>query len=201
MKEPKKDYDKNVSSLHRETTAENALIEDIFIRNRTGFVTISYGVMDRNRVIQMQVVTLVIDNNTRIRDQFGNRIGFKDLKEGNIINARFSSEMTKSNPPQARAFSIVVVKEKKSSKIVEGRVISVDASGSLGYLLTGVPNNPNRQMRYVVSNTTKLRDRRGNRIPLQSIQPGQIARIEREPFQTMSIPPQTNAISVQIISN
>ncbi|WP_312649920.1 hypothetical protein [Aminipila sp.] len=201
MKEPKKDYDKNVSSLHRETTAENALIEDTFIRNRTGFVTISYGVMDRNRVIQMQVVTLVIDNNTRIRDQFGNKIGLRELRAGNIINARFSSEMTKSNPPQARAFSIGVVKEKKSSKIVEERVINVDASGNLGYILTGVPNNPNRQMRYVVSNTTKLRDRRGNRIPLQSIQPGQIVRIEREPFQTMSIPPQTNALSVQIISN
>lgn len=192
---------KNVSALHREITAENALIEDTFIRNRTGFVTISYGVMGRNRVIQMQVVTLVIGSNTRIRDQFGNQIGFRELRAGNVVNARFSSEMTRSNPPQARAFSIVVVKEKKSSKIVEERVISVDASGGTGYILTGVPNNPNRQMRYVVSNTTKLRDRRGNRITLRSIQPGQIVRIEREPFQTMSIPPQTTALSVQIISN
>lgn len=199
MRKLKKDND--VSALHRETTAKNALIEETFIRNRTGFVTISYGVMGRNRIIEMQVVTLVIDSNTTIRDQFGSKIGFRELKAGNVVNTRFSSEMTKSNPPQAMAFSIVVVKEKKSSQIVEGRVISVDASGSLGYILTGVPNNLNRQMKYVVSNTTKLRDRQGQRITLRSIQPSQIVRIEREPFQTMSIPPQTNALSVQIISN
>ncbi|QIB70773.1 hypothetical protein Ami103574_12880 [Aminipila butyrica] len=61
-------------------------------------------------------------------------------------------------------------------------------------------NNPNRQMRYVVSNETKLRDRQGNRINLMAIRPGQIVRIEREAFQTASIPPQTSALSVQVIS-
>lgn len=189
-----------VEKLRRQTVAENALIEDTFIRNRTAFVTISYGVMDRNRIIQMQVVTLVIGNDTRIRDQFGNIIDFRKLRVGNVVNARFSLDMTRSNPPQARAFSIIVVKENKSSLVEEGRVISVDMSGNFGYILTGVPNNPNRQMKYVVSNTTKLRDRQGNRITLRSIQPGQTVRIERESFQTMSIPPQTNALSVQIIS-
>nr|WP_315019765.1 hypothetical protein [uncultured Aminipila sp.] len=181
--------------------AENALIEDTFTQNRTGFVTISYGIRDRNRIIQKQVVTLVIGNNTRIRDQFGNRIGFRELKIGMVINARFSSVMTKSNPPQARAFSIVIIKENKSSLIEEGRVINVDVSGDFGYILTGIPNNPRRQMRYVISNSTKLRDRRGNRITLRAIRPGQTVRIERQSFQTTSIPPQTSALSVQIISS
>ncbi|MBN7771930.1 hypothetical protein [Clostridium aminobutyricum] len=191
---------KSVEALRREITAENALIEKILTRNQTGFVTISYGVMGRNKMVQMQVVTLVVGGNTRIQDQFGNRIGFRDLREGMVVNARFSADMTRSKPPQARASRIVIVKENKSSLIEEGRVIRVDDSGTFGYILTGVRNNPNRQMRYVVSNATKLRDRRGNRINLRAIRPGQIVRIERELFQTMSIPPQTSALSVQIIS-
>lgn len=190
-----------ITSLQTEMTAENALIENIFTQNRTGFVTISYGVMDRNRIMQMRVVTLIIGRNTRIRDQFGNRIGFRDLREGMVVNARFSSNMTRSIPPQAVAFSITIVQESKSSLIEEGRIISVDANGEFGYILTGVPNNPNRQMRYVVSSRTKIRDRRGNRIPLRAIRPGQTVRIERESFQTMSIPPQTSALSVQVISS
>ena len=192
-------HDDDVFALQGEITAENALIEDTFTSNRTDFVTISYGVRERNRPMQMRVVTLIIGNNTRIRDQFGNRIGFRDLRTGMVVNARFSSDMTRSNPPQARASSIVIVKESMQSLIEQGMVISVDRSGDFGSILTGIPNIPTRQMRYTVSNTTKLRDRRGNPINFRAIRPGQIVRIEREPFQTMSIPPQTSALSVQII--
>lgn len=187
-------------TLSRETTAENALIESISTRNGTGFVTISYGVMDRNRIMQMQVVTLVIGNNTRIINQFGNRTNFRVLNVGMVVNARFSSNMTGSNPPQARASNIVIVKENNLSLIEEGRVINVGQNSGVGYILTGDPNDPNRQMQYNISNTTKLRDRRGNRITLSAIRPGQTVRIERQSFQTMSIPPQTSALSVQIIS-
>lgn len=193
--------DHDTLALQIAITAENALIEDIFTLRGTGFVTISYGVMGRNQVIQMRLVTLIVGSNTSIRDQFGNRIGFRDLRAGMIVNARFSSSMTRSNPPQAVAFSITIVKESDSSLIEVGRVLSVDGTRNSGYILTGVPNNPNRQMRYTVSETTQLRDRRGNRITLREIRPGQTVRIERESFQTMSIPPQTSALSVQIISS
>jgi hypothetical protein len=180
--------------------AENALIEAISTRNGTGLVTISYGVMDRNLITQMQVVTLVIGDNTRIINQYGNRTSFRVLNVGMVVNTRFSSSMTRSNPPQTRASNIVIVKESNSSLIEEGRVINVGQNSGFGYILTGNPNDPNRQMQYNISNTTKLRDRRGNRITLSAIRPGQTVRIERQSFQTMSIPPQTSALSVQIIS-
>jgi hypothetical protein len=188
-----------MSILNEEITAENALIEDIFSRNQTGFATITYGVMGRNRIIQMQAVTLVVGSNTRIRDQFGNRIGFRDLRVGMVVNARFSSDMTRSIPPQARASSIDIIRESTSSIIEEGRVINVDVRGEFGSILTGIPGFPSRQMRYTISNITKIRDRRGNRIPLRFILPGQTIRVERVSFQTTSIPPQTSALSVQII--
>ena len=193
--------DRGAFALQREITAENALIEDISQRNRTGYVTISYGVINpRNRITEMRVVTLIVGNDTRIFDQFGNRASFRDLRVGMIVNARFSSNMTRSNPPQARAFRIEIARGGGSSFIEEGRVIAVESSGGgFGYILTGIPNVPNRQMRYMVSNTTQIRNRRGSRIPLRAILPGQRVRIERATFQTMSIPPQTNAFSVQVI--
>lgn len=190
----------DVFAFQRTITAEDALIEDTFTSNRTNFVTISYSVMERN-LLQMRVVTLIVGNDTRIRDQFGNRIGFRDLRAGMVVNARFSSDMTRSNPPQARAFSIEIERESMQTLIEQGMVISVDRSDNFGSILTGIPRVPRRQMRYTVSNTTKLRDRRGNPITLRAIQPGQIVRIERESFQTMSIPPQTSALTVQVISN
>jgi len=195
--------DEDIFALQREIAVENALIEDTFTSNRTGFVTISYLVTDLNRRRHMRVVTLIIGNNTRIRDQFGNRIGFRDLRPGMVVNTSFSADMTRSIPPQARAFSIEVVKESLQSVVERGLVISVDMSrdfGTIGSILTGIPNVPRRQMRYVISDTTKLRDRRGNPITLRAIRPGHIVRIEREPFQTLSIPPQTTALTVQIIS-
>jgi hypothetical protein len=193
--------DEAVFALQREITAENALIEDTFQRNRTGFVTISYRVTNhRDRVPEMRMVTLIIDDGTRIMDQFGNRASFRDLRVGMIVNARFSSNMTRSNPPQARAFSIVIVRDSRSSFTEEGRVLRVESSGGgFGYILTGIPNMPSRQMRYLVSNITQIRNRQGNRIPLKFILPGQMVRIEREAYQTMSIPPQTSALSVQVI--
>ena len=194
-------YDtESASALQREIVVENAVIESMAMRNGTGHVTISYGRRSNNRTVRRQMVTLIVGRDTRMRDQFGNRIGFRNLREGMVVNARFSSVMTRSNPPQARAFSITIVKENKDSLIEEGRVISVDVIDNFGYILTGNRNNINRQMRYVVSNTTKLRDRRGNRITFRAIRPGQIIRVERASFQTASIPPQTSAITVQIIS-
>ena len=190
----------DVLALQRAITAEDALIEDTFTSNRTNFITISYGVMERN-VLLMRVVTLIIGSDTMIRDQFGSRIGFRDLRPGMVVNARFSSDMTRSEPPQARAFSIEIERESMQSLIEQGMVISVDRRGDFGSILTGIPNIPRRQMRYTISNTTKLRDRRGNPITLRAIRPGQIVRIERESFQTMNIPPQTSALTVQIISN
>jgi hypothetical protein len=133
-------HGEDVFAFQGEITAENALIEDTFSSNRTDFVTISYGVREHNRPMQTRVVALIIGNNTRIRDQFGNRIGFRDLRTGMVVNARFSADMTRSNPPQSRASSIEIVKESMLSLIEQGMVISVDRNDDVGSILTGIPN-------------------------------------------------------------
>lgn len=182
--------------------AEDAVIEEIFHDNRTSYVTISYGVLGDFNIINMEIVTLVIDRNTIIRNRRGRRISVMDLSPGNVVDASFSAAMTRSIPPQSRAFSIRVVREYVNPmpvfpNIVEDRIIEVDRSNN--FILTGNPNDMMTQMRFVVNNDTDIIDRRGNRIRLRDLRPGQMIRVEHADFMTMSIPPQTVAFRIQVL--
>lgn len=178
-------------------TAENAFIENINWDSRTAYVTISYGVMDRNRTLNMQVVTLIVGRDTIIRDSSGRLMSFRNLREGMFVDAVFSSAMTRSIPPQSRAFSITVLEERMQSDFTEGRVMDVDTE--FGFFMTGNPFDINSQMRFNVSDSTIIRDRRGRRIRLGDLRPGDFVRVEHANFMTMSIPPQTTAFEVQVL--
>ena len=148
-------------------------------------------------IIHMELVTLIVSNDTIIRDRSGRNLRLSDLREGMVIDTEFSSAMTFSVPPQARAYSITVVNRSKDSNITEGRVLTIDLRK--GFLYTGNANNLSSQMRFVITKTTAILDRNGNRISLRDIRPGQRVRVEHATFQTPSIPPQTTAFVVQII--
>lgn len=178
-------------------TAENALIENINWDSRSSYVTISYGVMDRNMTLNMQVVTLVVGRDTIIRDSSGRLMSFRNLREGMIVDAVFSAAMTRSIPPQSRAFSITVVRENNQSAFTEGRVMEVNTE--FEFFITGNPFDIYSQMRFNVSDSTIFRDRRGRRIRLRDLRPGDFVRVEHAIFQTMSIPPQTTAFEVQVL--
>jgi hypothetical protein len=177
--------------------AENAFIENINRDRMSSFVTISYGVMDRNMTMNMQVVTLVVGRDTIIRDSSGRPMSFRNLSEGMIVDAAFSAAMTRSIPPQSRAFSISVVREDNQSAFTEGRVMEVNPEYE--FFMIGNPFDINSQMRFNVSNSTIIRDRRGRRIRLRELRPGDFVRVEHATFMTMSIPPQTTAFEVQIL--
>jgi len=177
--------------------AENAFIENISTENRTGYVTISYGVMGEFCMVHMEIVTLVVNRDTIIRDQFGQTLSFSDLREGMVVDAEFSGAMTRSIPPQSIAFRITVINQNSNSQITEGRVLSVDTNNN--FFLTGNPNDIYSQMRFVVSDSTVIRDRRGRQIRLRDLRPGEFVRVEHANFQTMSIPPQTTAFNVQVL--
>lgn len=176
---------------------QDAIIEEVVIDNRTGFVTISYGVMGDRCMVYMQLVTLVVGRDTVIRNQFGQNLSLRDLREGMIVDAEFSSAMTRSIPPQSRAYRITVIRQNDGVSITEDRVLSVDTNN--GFFYTGDANDMLSQMRFVVNNETRIMDRRGNRIRLRDLRPGQLVRVEHANFQTMSIPPQTTAFNVQVL--
>ena len=197
--------DFNVNELIRRNMAirvEDAVIEEIFHENRTSFVTISYGVLGDFNTINMELVRLVVDGNTIIRNRRGRRISIRDLNVGNVVDASFSTAMTRSIPPQSRAFMITVVRENVNPlpvfpNIVEDRIMEVDRN--YNFLITGNQNDIMSQMRFVVDNSTDIFDRRGNRIRLRNLRPGQMVRVEHADFMTMSIPPQTTAFRIWVI--
>lgn len=176
---------------------QGSIIEEIRIDRNTGYVTISYGIMGEFNIIHMELVTLVVNRNTIIQDRAGRNLRLSDLREGMTVDAEFSSAMTFSIPPQSRAYRIVVVNRNANSKVTLGTVLEVDLRN--GFLYTGNANNPSSQMRFVITNSTAILGRNGNRIPLSNIRTGQRVRVEHATFQTSSIPPQTTAFVVQII--
>ncbi|HAQ40379.1 MAG TPA: hypothetical protein DCM73_05805 [Clostridiales bacterium] len=75
--------------------------------------------------------------------------------------------------------------------------MAVDTDNS--FLYTGNPNDIFSQMRFVITDATTIRDRRGRRIRLSDLRPGEFVRVEHAIFQTLSIPPQTTAFNVQVL--
>jgi hypothetical protein len=148
-------------------------------------------------MIHMELVTLVIGSDTVIRDRSGRNLRMSDLREGMVVDAEFSSAMTFSIPPQARAYRITVVNRNTAFNITEGRVLTVDLNN--GFLYTGNANNLSSQMRFVITNSTVMLGRNGNQISLRNIKPGQRVRVKHATFQTASIPPQTTAFEVRIM--
>ncbi len=175
---------------------QDALIEEISIDRGMGRVTISYEELGDFNIIHMNVVTLIVGRQTVIRDQYGQSLSLRDLREGMTIDAVFSTAMTRSIPPQSQAFRITV-KDGMDSSVTVGQVLRVDLSNR--FLYTGRAHDPLRQMRFVITRSTLILDRRGNRISLRNIQPGQTVRVEHATFQTASIPPQTTAFRVQVL--
>lgn len=184
--------------------ARDAIIEEIIHDNRVSYVTISYGVPGDFNMINMTLVRLVVDENTTIRSRQGRSITAMDLRVGNVVDASFSAAMTRSIPPQSRAYIITVIQEQINpipdqnfSNIVEDRIMDIDLSNNLLY--TGNQDDIMSQIRFVVSDMTDIFDRRGNRIRLRDLRLGQMIRVEHADFMTASIPPQTTAFRIWVL--
>ena len=193
----------DLNRRNRVINVEDAVIEEIFQDSNVSYVTISYGVIGDFNTINMELVRLVVDRNTIIRDRRGRRMRVRDLRVGNVVDASFSTAMTRSIPPQSRAFAITLIREYVNPiqpgfpNIVEDRIMEVDRNNN--FLITGNPFDMMSQMRFVVDNSTEIFDRRGNRIRLRDLRPGQMVRVEHADFMTMSIPPQTTALRIWVI--
>jgi hypothetical protein len=175
----------------------DSIIEETRFDRNTGFVTISYGIIEHFNILHIDLVTLVVTRDTIIQDKFGRNIPVRDLKKGMVVNAEFSSAMTRSIPPQSRAYRITVVNSNVPTNSILGRVLKIDLRND--FLYTGYANDVLSQMRFVITDSTSILDRDGNHIPLRRIRTGQRVRVEHAYFQTPSIPPQTIAFVVQII--
>lgn len=177
----------------------NAFVEEVSCNSRnTGYLIVSYSVLRQGGITTVERLRLNVSSNTVILNSFRLPVRLCDIRRGMWIDTTFSSRMTRSIPPQANAFTIVVRRPvRPTTNVTTGRVVWVDANNNL--LFTGSLNNINRLTRFVVTNSTVILNRNGFPVSLRSLRPGQLVRITHANFQTASIPPQTTAFRIQVL--
>ena len=174
----------------------SASIDAISRDRNTTLVTISY----RDCIGCAQPrgsVRLVVNQETDIYDERGRSMRAGELERGMIVDASFSSAMTRSIPPQAQAFSIRVTRRANRTETTTGRIIEVNTRNN--YILVLRNQNPTSVIRFNISPDTDIFDIFGRRTGLSSLRPGFRVRVEHASFMTLSIPPQTPAFTVRVI--
>lgn len=181
----------------------NALIEEGFTDDgRTGYLLVSYAATGPNDITHIEQLRLNVGNNTVVADSFGRRVSLSQIYPGMWADVEFSPAMTRSIPPQANAFRVVVRQNRQnqapaSRPVTRGQIVDVDTQNS--FLITGNQNDVNHQIRFVVTDETVILGRNGNRISMQALRPGQWVRVTHADFMAMSIPPQTTAFRIQVL--
>ena len=172
--------------------------ESVCFNNFSGYLLISYSASNSNHAESIQTLRLNISRNTPVLNSMGQYISLCSIKKGMWVDVVFSSNMTRSIPPQANAFLVISVVPQASSAVVSTeRIAYIDAKNN--FLYTGNPNDVNSQKRFVLTGTTSFTDRAGRPISINALRPGQMVKITHSNAQTASIPPQSTAYHIQLI--
>jgi hypothetical protein len=175
---------------------QNGFIEDIVRSPQGTLITISYPVHYVNDMMKMELIVLVVSTRTLIQDHRGNRMRVEELRNGMRIDAEVSRRMTASIPPQAQAYQIIVRNQRQEFRVMEGRILGVDARNQ--FLLVGDISNPMSVIQFIITPDTIIRNRRGMNLQLENLRLGSLVRVEHATFQTFSIPPQSAAFVVEV---
>lgn len=174
---------------------DNALVEDVSTGNsRTGFILISYAKEGENEMVFIELLQLNVGWETILMNQQGDPISLCLVRKGMFVNAAFSSMMTASIPPQAKALRIIALIPNQVSQITKDRIVSVDTRNNILY--AGNPNDPEDQVQFYINSSTILLDKNGNPIYATDLQPGQMIEVEHSAPQNSN--PFTMAIRIQI---
>ncbi|MBR3762770.1 MAG: hypothetical protein IKK59_08560 [Lachnospiraceae bacterium] len=188
----------------------NGVIQDISGEGVTSFVTVSYrsGQGDRRGE---QTVRLVVGPRTVIVNSNGLPLPLSFLRQGMLINATISSAMTRSNPPQAAAYIIRVVRRPgpqpgpgprpqpgpRPENVTVGVILEVDRNNRS---FTTISNRDfSTIIRFNVPNNAVILDRNGRPINFSRLTQGIRVRVRHASFMTASIPPQTTAFEIRVL--
>ena len=178
---------------------QNALVEEMYTSNsRTGYLLISYADPGENDMINIELLQLNIGWETILINQFGDNISLCSITKGSYVNATFSTMMTRSIPPQSNAYRVIAMVDALSYSITTDRILLVDSNNN--FIYTGNPNDETDQMGFVITSATEIIDENGNPLILDDLKPGKMVRIKHANFQTASIPPQTTAFVIELLS-
>lgn len=174
----------------------NAVIQNISYDRDIAYVTIAYNECQRCNSPE-KLVTLIVSSRTILLDENGNMITPEELQTGMVVHATFSSNMTRSMPPQAQAYQIRIASRPEVGNVTIGRIINVDSRNQ--YFFTMSDGNPSTMIRFNVSPNTIVLDSVGRQISFSRLVPGLLVSVQHASFLTASIPPQTTAFVVQIM--
>lgn len=184
---------------------DNALVEEVsYVNDNNGYLIVSYAVPERNNRVSIRTVRLNVDRNTRIVNFLGQSVCLCRIQPGMWVNAVFSANMTRSIPPQSNAFFISVqrrqqpLQPQRPSFVTTGRIVFVDFNNR--FILVSNTDDQGKLSRFTITDTTTFVNRFGIPIRFGSLRPGQLVRVTHANFQTLSIPPQTMAYQVQVLS-
>ena len=174
----------------------NGTIEEIFDQRGTTFVTITYREGPENRRVE-QRVRLVIGPRTVILNANGRSASVDDLRPGMIVDAAFSSAMTRSIPPQAAAYLIRIVRRPPRDEVTSGTILNVDRANRS--FTTISDRDFSSVIRFNVQENTRIFDRFGRPMNFSGLRAGMRVRVRHANFMTASIPPQTTAFEIRVL--
>lgn len=142
-------------------------------------------------------VVLLVGEETTITDAEGNAVKVEDIKDGAYITAQVKPMMTMSIPPQTPAISIVVSDEAPvalENETVTGTAVKNDFSSEDRLVINR--GEEMGELVLLVSEETAVTDAEGNAVKVEDIEEGAYITAEIKPMMTMSIPPQSPAVSI-----
>lgn len=145
-----------------------------------------------------QMIRLNVGNNTVILDENNNRILLRDLQKGMVVNAAFSNATTRSIPPQSAAYVIQVIGRPLEDQVTVGRIVDIDRQNRS--FTTISDGNISSVIRFHLADDAKIFNSFGRPMQFASLVPGLRVRVRHAAFMTMSIPPQTTAFEVRVIT-
>lgn len=175
----------------------NAVIEEISSERNTTFVTITYRDGPGNRGRE-QRVRLVIGPRTIILNQNNLPVPAGTLRTGMTINASFSSAMTRSIPPQAAAYIIKIVRRQPRENTTTGRILEIDQRNRS--FTTISDREISTIIRFNVPENARIFDRLGRPMSFSRLRSGMRVQVRHADFMTASIPPQTTAFEIRVLS-
>lgn len=200
----------------------NGMIMNVTTNENNTLVTVTYRDVSSNTMLEGTVV-LATDPNTVILNENGNETSASTLQAGMLINAIISSAMTRSNPPQAYAYFIIITNEymqqpseqpgmstMPSSRpmppnrprpvtddVTTGNIINVDRNNRSFTTISNLDFSTIVQ--FNVPEDTPIYNRMGRQVNFSMLAPGMRVRVRHASFMTASIPPQTTAFEIQIL--
>ncbi len=145
-------------------------------------------------------VLVLIGEDTKITAN-GKEVSAELIEKDMLLNVEYSEQMTRSIPPQTTAISIELlyfdevgeeVAEELEKPVVSAEILSIEENGAIV-----VNDEINGEVIVFVTEDTKITED-GKEASVEDLKAGQKITVEYAGHMTMSLPPQTSAVSIVI---